>query len=367
MPQTKSETSETSRKIIHIDMDAFFAAVEQREQPELRGKPVVVGGNPQGRGVVATCSYEARRYGIHSAMPSARAYQLCPQAIFVRPRIALYREVSQQIQQIFRQYTDLIEPLSLDEAYLDVSHSDLCQGSASLIAQQIRQQIKTITGLTASAGVSYNKFLAKIASDINKPDGQFVITPQQGEAFVRQLPIGKFYGVGKVTEARMHKLGIYNGEDLRRWSLEELGRAFGKASQYYFDIARGRDTRPVNSHRIRKSFGSETTFSTDLHAPQDMLECVLQQAEGLIDKMQARQMQAYTLTLKVKYHDFRQVTRSISRDYPLNTRAAVGEWLPRLLERTDVATRPVRLLGVAFSGFNRVPEQAQELQLDLFE
>ena len=271
-----------NRKIIHIDMDAFFAAVEQRDHPELRGKPVIVGGQPNSRGVVATCSYEARRFGIHSAMPSSRAYQLCPHAIFIRPRIPAYRQVSLQIHSIFRNYTNLIEPLSLDEAYLDVTASSLFRGSATLIAENIRKEILKQTGVTASAGISYNKFLAKLASDMNKPDGQYVIKPDQGETFVEQLPIGKFFGVGKVTEARMQSLGIYTGADLKAKSLQELCELFGKSGAYYYDIARGIDQRPVTSHRIRKSIGSETTFQQDLSRREEMLEWLYKLAREVI-------------------------------------------------------------------------------------
>jgi len=252
------------RKIIHIDMDAFFAAVEQRDQPEYRYKPVIVGGSPEDRGVVAACSYEARKFGIHSAMASAKAKKLCPDAIFLRPRFNVYRQVSTEIQAIFRSFTDQVEPLSLDEAYLDVTECTLHKGSATLIAKALKQKIKRQTGLTASAGVSYNKFLAKIASDMDKPDGLFLIKPEQGEEFIAQLPIRKFFGVGKATEKKMNALGIFTGTDLKQWSKENLVTKFGKTGHYYFNVARGIDNRPVKNSRVRKSLGTETTFSQDL-------------------------------------------------------------------------------------------------------
>ncbi|MCK4708892.1 MAG: DNA polymerase IV, partial [Gammaproteobacteria bacterium] len=252
------------KKIIHVDMDAFFAAVEQRDFPEYKGKPLIVGGNPEKRGVVATCSYEARKFGIHSAMASSTAYRLCPQAIIVKPRFEAYREVSNIIRSIFHQYTNLVEPLSLDEAYLDVSESSQFDGSASLIAKDIKQKIFEQTQLTASAGVSYNKFLAKVASDMNKPDGLTLIRPEQGEEFVAALAIGKFYGVGKATEAKMKSLGINAGADLKKLSLSECQQTFGKAGSYYYNICRGVDEREVVKQRERKSLGSETTFEKDL-------------------------------------------------------------------------------------------------------
>jgi DNA polymerase-4 len=251
------------RKIIHIDMDAFYASVEQRDDPELRGKPVAVGGSRE-RGVVAAASYEARRFGVKSAMPSVTAKRRCPGLIFVRPRFDVYRAVSQQIREIFAAYTPLIEPLSLDEAYLDVTQNLKAMSSATEIAEEIRARIRSETGLTASAGVSYNKFLAKMASDERKPDGLFVITPRMGPAFVEALPIGRFHGIGPVTRARMEGLGIRNGGDLKAQPLLFLQQQFGKAGPYYYALARGIDDRPVCADRIRKSIGCETTFTADL-------------------------------------------------------------------------------------------------------
>jgi DNA polymerase-4 len=253
------------RKIIHIDMDAFYASVEQRDNPELRGKPLVVGGLPEGRGgVVATASYEARKFGIRSAMSSKRALQLCPHAVFVRPRFAAYKEASQHIREIFSRYTDLIEPLSLDEAYLDVTHDKLNIGSAIDIAKEIKQAIKDELNLTASAGVSVNKFVAKIASDMKKPDGLTFIGPSSIESFIETLPVEKFYGVGKVTAQKMKKLGLFTGADLKQLSLEQITGHFGKAGAFYYNIVRGIDEREVQPHRETKSMGAEDTFAYDL-------------------------------------------------------------------------------------------------------
>lgn len=353
------------RKIIHIDMDAFFASVEQRDNPEYRGLPLIVGGDPQGRGVVAACSYEARRFGIHSAMPCSRAYRLCPQAIFVRPRFDAYKAVSRQIQAIFNEYTPLVEPLSLDEAYLDVTDCRQCAGSATLIAQEIKRRILAQTGLTASAGVSYNKFLAKTASDVNKPDGLFVILPEQGADFVAELDIGRFYGVGPVTEARMRELGINSGADLRDRSLPELEQAFGKAGHYYHQIARGIDHRSVEPDRPRKSIGAENTFAqdlTDLPAMRVELDSLADQVARLL---QARQLAARRVTLKVKYNDFRINTRSQTCPLALSRAAAIAEIAGDLLGRTEAGRQPVRLLGVSVAALQAADDPADP-QLPLY-
>ncbi len=268
-------TISSHRKIIHIDMDAFFASVEQLDNPGLRGKAVIVGGLPGSRGVVAACSYEARKFGIHSAMPSARAAALCPAAVFVRPRMARYKEFSARIMGIFRSYTDLVEPLSLDEAFLDVSLCRQHKGSATLIAGEICDRIRRETGLTASAGVSCNKFLAKVASGLDKPCGMSVILPEQALDFLGSLPIGKFFGVGRVTEQRMRQLGIHTGHDLRQRSREELNRDFGKAGTFFYDIVRCLDNRPVQSTHIRKSIGSEVTLERDTDDLTEMFEILL--------------------------------------------------------------------------------------------
>ena len=355
------------RKIIHIDMDAFFAAVEQRDNPQLKGRPVIVGGKPDSRGVVATCSYEARRFGVHSAMASSRAYQLCPGAEFVPPRFAAYREASQQIHAIFHEYSDLVEPLSLDEAYLDVTDNQSCEGSATRMAEQIRQAIFQKTQLTASAGISYNKFLAKIASDTNKPNGQYVIAPGQGQAFVRQLPIGKFYGVGKVTEAKMKALEIYTGNDLLRFSRAELEALFGSAADYYYDIARGIDHRPVTVSRERKSLGSENTFESDLNDLDEMRHQLVALSEQIGNSLNKKRLVGYTLTLKVKYADFQQVTRSLTLDCPTCDPVQIATVALVLLERTDANVRPVRLLGVSMSKLEEKGIQVSNRQLKLFE
>jgi len=345
-------------------MDAFYAAVEQRDDPSLRGLPLVIGGSPDGRGVVATASYEARRFGIRSAMAAAHARRLCPQAIFLRPRPDAYRAESQRIRAIFSRYTELVEPLSLDEAYLDVTDSQACRGSATLIAARIKQEIQAETGLTASAGVSYNKFLAKLASDVNKPDGLFLIPPGEGEAFIAKLPIGSFHGVGPATEARMHELGIRTGADLARWSLQELQAVFGKSGAFFHAIARGIDERPVRPSRERKSYGSETTFEQDLRDTNAMLAALRPLASEVLEGLAARELVATTWTLKVRYHDFQLVTRAYTATEPLLDLEPVMAVMAMLLERTEAATRPVRLLGVTSSGLRPMETVAQ---LGLFQ
>ncbi|WP_303722990.1 DNA polymerase IV [Malonomonas rubra] len=314
------------RKIIHIDMDAFYASVEQRDNPQLRHKPVIVGGDPGGRGVVATCSYEARRFGIHSAMSCARAYRLCPQAIFVRPRFDAYRTVSVQIREIFHQYTDLVEPLSLDEAYLDVTGNKPGIQSATWVAQEIRQKIRQTTRLTASAGVSYNKFLAKLASDMKKPDGLTVVTPEQAQGVIDSLPVRRFHGIGRVTEKKMQQRGILTGADLKRHSLAELQQLFGKAGSYYYSIARGIDLRPVQPNRVRKSIGKETTLSEDIADRGQMLTIIGDLAERVAGLLQAKETSGLTLTLKVKYADFQTVTRAFTRMNRSNRRLKCCVW-----------------------------------------
>lgn len=358
---------ENQRKIIHVDMDAFFASVEQRDFPEYRGKPVIVGGQPDKRGVVATCSYEARQYGIRSAMASSKAYRLCPQAIIVKPRFDAYKEASDQIREIFFQYTELVEPLSLDEAYLDVSHCEMFDGSATLIAKDIKQKILKQTGLTASAGVSYNKFLAKIASDINKPDGLTIILPEQGESFVETLPVGRFYGVGKVTETKMKSYGIETGGDIKARSIEELEQIFGSAAEYYFDICRGIDHREVTPYRERKSLGSETTFEKDLDNIDEMIGCLGLLAIEVHQSLIEKSLTGYTLTLKVKYDNFEQITRSKTLPEPITSLEKILMLTAELLTRTDAGQRKVRLLGLTVSNFSREEEHGKMWQLELFE
>jgi len=353
------------RKIIHIDMDAYYASVEQRDNPQLRGKPIVVGGRPDSRGVVATCSYEARQFGIHSAMSCARAYQLCPNVIFVRPRFDDYVQVSQQIRNIFLSYTDLVEPLSLDEAYLDVTVNKQSIQSATWIAQRIRQEIRQETGLTASAGVSYNKFLAKIASDVNKPDGLTVVTPEQAEQFIADLPIRHFHGVGRVTEKKMLALGIHSGLDLYLHTLEELLHYFGKAGQYYYGIARGVDPRPVKPNRIRKSIGKETTLDEDIADVSQMLTIIGNLADKVAAVLVQKQTSGLTLTLKVKYADFQIVTRSISGETPIETAAEILSLAEKMLKKTDAGNRAVRLLGVTISHLTTEIPVNEPLQMEL--
>ncbi len=339
------------RKVIHVDMDAFYASVEQRDNIDYRGRPLVVGGSPDSRGVVAACSYEARKFGIHSAMACSRAYRLCPETIFVRPRFDVYKSVSRQIREVFLEYTDLIEPLSLDEAYLDVSNSDFCGGSAVLIAEEIRKKIFEKTGLTASAGVSYNKFIAKVACDVNKPNGITLVLPQNGERFVAGLPIGKFFGIGPVTEKKMHSLGINTGADLYKKSLEELLSQFGRSAEYYYQIVRGIDDRPVETGRERKSIGSETTFAKDLTDTDTMLEVLESLMHEVAETLHHSGFRADTLTVKVKYADFTQVTRSYSPAQGFELESEMTDCFPALLQRTEAGLRPVRLLGVSLSNF----------------
>lgn len=356
-----------TRKIIHIDMDAFFASIEQRDDPSLRGRPVLVGGKPNSRGVVAAASYEARTFGVFSAMPCSRAARLCPEAVFVPPRFAAYQEASQHIQSIFLRYTDNIEPLSLDEAYLDVSEHCIDR-TATALAREIRQTIHDETQLTASAGISYNKFLAKMASDMRKPNGQFVVTPDRGEAFVAQLPIGKFYGVGKATEARMIALGILNGADLRRWSLTALQKHFGKWSHFLHDIARGIDERPVDNSGERKSIGAETTFADNLTSEQDMLRVLGELANKVALSLEKKQLSAETLTIKVRYPDFDTVTRQCRATPPVRSCEDIATYLPLLLDRTEATSKSVRLLGLSVSNLaeweNDSPLQLRLKHLD---
>ena len=352
------------RDIIHIDMDAFYAAVEQRDFPQYRNKPVVVGGDPDKRGVVATCSYEARKFGIHSAMACARAMRLCPNAIFVRPRFDVYRQISQQIRDIMFSYTDLVEPLSLDEAYLDVTHCKRSFGSPTLVAKAIKHEIQQVIGLTASAGVSYNKFIAKIASDMDKPDGLTLITQKQGQDFVKQLPVGKFHGIGPATESKMQDLGIYTGEDLLAWSLEELKAVFGKVSEYYYHAARGIDQRQVESHRQRKSIGSEKTYSEDVSDESEMLLRLEKLASEVWQDMQVKNISARTITVKVKFDNFTQVTRAVTLNQNISQLEDITSQLNELLLKAEVRGRRVRLLGVSVSKLALL-EQLNEEQLNL--
>jgi DNA polymerase-4 len=338
---------EKVRKIIHIDMDAFFAAVEMRDNPKLRGKPVVVGGDPQSRGVVSTCSYQARKFGIHSAMSAAMAYRLCPHAIFVRPRFAAYKEASEQILDIFFQYTDLVEPMSLDEAYLDVTSS--ANPSATKIAKQIKQDIYAKTKLTASAGVSFNKFLAKIASDMKKPDGLVVIPPSKAAKILQELPIGKFHGIGQATQQKMQRLGINNGKDLLQWQLPDLIRHFGKMGNYFYNVVRGIDNRPVKTERVRKSIGKENTFSYDLEELVEMNKYLKSCSKQIAEKMKQLEVKAKTVTLKIKYADFTINTRSVSFTHTVDSANLLYSTTKNLLQQHLNSTKKVRLLGISVS------------------
>jgi DNA polymerase IV len=352
------------RKIIHIDMDAFFASVEQRDNPELRGKPVAVGGS-RARGVVAAASYEARRYGVHSALASKIAAQRCPQLIFVKPRFDVYSAVSRQIREIFHAYTDLVEPLSLDEAYLDVTENKIGMPSATIIANEIRARIQEETGLTASAGVSFNKFLAKIASDMNKPNGFTLITPDKAEELVAGLLIEKFHGIGKVTAAKMQSMGILTGADLRERSEEELVRHFGKTGRYYYRIARAWDDREVQPHRIRKSIGSERTFEVDLSEEEVMLEELERLAKEVAHDMERLQASAKTITVKIKYFDFNQNTRSKTFLSEFRSADAIFTIARDLLRSPQLPQYPVRLLGIAASSLVYQHDKQEGYQLTL--
>ena len=338
------------RKIIHVDMDAFYASVEQRDNPSLRGKPVAVGHGAR-RGVVAAASYEARQFGVRSALPSVTALRRCPELIFVPPRFEVYRQVSQQVHAVFAEFTDLIEPLSLDEAYLDVTANKTGLDTAWQTAKAIRARILEETGLTASAGVSYNKFLAKLASSRRKPNGQFAIQPHEGGAFVESLPVTKFHGVGPATAAKMHRLGIFNGADLKAWSLVDLQTRFGKSGPWFHAIARGQDDRAVDTSRERKSSGSETTFSDDLVDPASIEAGVLQMANDVWAWCQKRNSLGRTVTVKIKWADFRQTTRSKSFPIPVDSRAGLHNASLALVRSVFPPAKGVRLVGVTLSNF----------------
>jgi DNA polymerase IV len=346
------------RKIIHIDMDAFYASVEQRDNPELRGKPVAVGGSQQ-RGVVAAASYEARRYGVHSAMPSVTARRRCPELIFVRPRFEVYKAVSQQIREIFGDYTAIIEPLSLDEAYLDVTQNRKGIASATRIAEEIRARVRAETELTASAGVSYNKFLAKLASDHLKPDGLFVITPDMGPGFVAALPVRKFHGVGPATARKMAALGIATGHDLGQHNLEFLQQHFGKIGPYFYWAARGIDERPVRADRIRKSVGAENTFAADLSTYEAAREALREIVAKVWEHCERSGSRGRTVTLKVKFSNFRLITRSRTGPMQIGTLRELEQLGDALLEPLFPVTRGIRLLGVSLSSLTPAETEGQ--------
>ena len=352
------------RKIIHVDMDAFYASVEQRDDPGLRGKPVAVGGSAA-RGVVAAASYEARVFGVRSAMPSVTARRRCPDLIFVKPRFDVYRAVSQQIREVFAEHTDLIEPLSLDEAYLDVTENKQGIPLATTIALMIRDRIRDVTGLNASAGISYNKFLAKLASDLNKPNGQAVITPARGPAFVAELPVKKFHGIGPATAAKMERLGIVTGADLRTKSPDFLRRHFGKSGDWYHRIARGIDHRPVEPHRVRKSVGAEDTFSVDIHDFDLARREITPLAEKVWRACENKRLTGRTVTLKVKYADLQQITRSRTLTGPVHGAEDLETIAIGLLQPLFPVAKGVRLLGVTLSSLEDDEGQGPQLTLCL--
>ncbi len=344
-----------TRKIIHIDMDAFYASVEQRDHPHLRGKPLAVGHGAK-RGVVAAASYEARKFGVRSAMPSTVAMRRCPELIFAPPRFEVYRSVSQQIRNIFLEYTPLVEPLSLDEAYLDVTENLKGIATASATAREIRARIVDTTGLTASAGISYNKFLAKLASDYRKPNGQFVIQPSEGAVFVEKLEVGKFHGIGPKTAEKMNRLGIYTGADLRDRTREYLQFHFGKSGSWYYTIARGEDNREVQADRIRKSSGSENTFAQDLYEPERIEAGILEMADDVWKWCDEKQMFGRTVMVKIKYNDFRQITRSRSFNAPVNSQEELHRASLDLIRSTYPVLQGIRLVGVTVSNFEEITE-----------
>lgn len=343
-------------------MDAFFASVEQRDFPTLRGKPLAVGGSSL-RGVVAAASYEARKYGVRSAMPSVQAKKLCPHLIFVKGRMEVYKEVSQQVREIFYEYTDLVEPISIDEAYLDVSVNKKEISSAMKIAIELKQKIKEKTQLTASAGISFNKFLAKTASAMNKPDGFTVILPEEAESFLEKLPIEKFFGIGKVTAKKMHNAGIKSGFDLKSRSLNELVNRFGKSGRFYYDIVRGKDEREVDPERIRKSISVERTFSQDLSTKAELLQSIEDLAKKLFERIQKSQAYGHTLTLKIKYADFSIHTRNVTAPYIFQDIAQIIQFAKSLLAHVDLERHQVRLLGIGISSLRASNTQNKGEQL----
>jgi DNA polymerase-4 len=345
-------------------MDAFFASVEQLDNPELRGKPVAVGGSGE-RHVVAAASYEARKFGVRSAMPSVIAKRLCPGLIFVKHHFDRYEEVSSRILEIFREYTDLVEPLSIDEAFLDVTTDKKNIGSATIIAKKIKKEIKEETGLTASAGISVNKFLAKIASDIKKPDGLYLIAPEDAEKFIEELPVERFYGIGKVTAEKMHLLGIHSGADLKKWDLSSLVRNFGKVGKFYYDIARGIDERPVEQDSERKSIGTELTYDKDLKTRFEIIAELYKVEKELMERLKLAGTTGRTVTIKIKFSDFRQITRSRTLMNYIRDFDTLHKEVSEIRKSLKLEGSKIRLLGVSIS--NLESEDDEDRQLDLFD
>ncbi len=338
---------ERNRVILHIDMDAFYASIEQRDNPELRGKPVAVGGSSQ-RGVVAAASYEARKFGVHSAMPSAIAKRRCPDLIFVRARFDVYRSLSHEIREIFLEHTPLVEPLSLDEAYLDISNVVASITAGEEVARKIRKDIYSSTRLRASAGISFNKFLAKMASDINKPDGQYAILRPEADHFLRELPVQMFHGIGSATAEKMKRLKIEYGKDLVEWPVQRLVEIFGKAGHHYYHIVRGEDNRAVNPNRIRKSVGVERTYGENLEYRKDISNALDELLEKLTDRVKRHGRTGKTITLKLRYSDFETITRSRTH-YQLLDYSAMRYYSDLLINEAWQINRPVRLLGLTIS------------------
>jgi DNA polymerase-4 len=338
------------RKIIHVDMDAFYASVAQLDHPELQGKPVAVGGSSR-RGVISAASYEARKFGVRSAMSSMLAIKLCPDLVFVKSDFKRYKKISREVRNIFHEYTDLVEPLSLDEAYLDVTHNKKGNPSATLIAREIRQKIKERTGLNASAGISVNKFIAKVASDINKPNGQKTVPPEEVIPFLEQLDIKKFYGVGKVTQKKMYRLGIYTGMDLKSKSKEYLTEQFGKSGRYYYQVVRGKHSSTVSPTRTRKSLAAERTFNENITSEIFMIERLSDIAAEVEKRLLKSEVAGKTITLKIKYSDFTLQTRSKTLPYFVSSKEVILEVVKELLFQSQMK-ESVRLLGISLSNLN---------------
>jgi DNA polymerase-4 len=340
------------RKIIHLDMDAFFASVEQRDFPEYRNKPLAVGGS-EDRGVIAAASYEARKFGVFSAMSSKRAKELCPDLIFAKHRFPVYKDVSKQINKVFERYTDLIEPLSLDEAFLDITENKMGVNSATFIAQSIKNDVFNETGLTVSAGVSYNKFLAKMASDMDKPNGLYIIEPEMGQDFIDRLKIEKFFGVGKATAAKMKELGIFKGKDLKRFEMRDLEHYFGKSGRFFYRIARGIDERPVRANRERKSVGVENTFSVNINDEAELWDKAKKLLRQLWDRTQKSEHIGRTLSIKVRFDDFSTSSRSKTKELGINDEEQLMDCAVMLFNQFLPIEKAVRLLGFSLSGFER--------------
>ncbi len=352
-----------SRAIIHIDMDAFYTSVEQNDHPELKGKPVIVGGSPTSRGVVSSASYEARAFGIHSAMPCSKAYRILPNAIFLKPNFERYEEISHQMMEIFHHYTEFVEPLSLDEAYLDVTQSPFLKTTVTHLAQEIKQAIFEKTGLTASAGIGPNKFIAKLASDYKKPNGLTVVKPSEAKKFILPLPIGKMWGVGEVTEKHFKSLGIQTIGDIRKLSLKKMADEFGKSGFFYYKLAQGVDDRPVEASSEYKSIGQETTFERDTLDIDFMREILHELCQSVAERLLSNEIKAHTVTLKVKYHDFKLITRSRTVSIPVQKAHDLMNVIEILFPKTEAGQKQIRLLGVSVSNF----DPKDSLQLLLFK